>query len=287
MRRLSLLVARRLDGLLHGEHLGVLPGPGSEPAEARAYAPGDDVRRIDWAVTARTGETTVRTTVAERELETTVVLDLSGSMAFGTVSSEKRDLALGACAAFLHLSRGAGDRAAVLAATPDGIVALPARSGRDALRAALHVLTRIPRADGAGPGLAAALRRVLVPPRRRGLVVVVTDLLGPDDWAAPLRQVAARHDVVVVEVLDPRELVLPDAGALRLVDPETGRAVDVTLTRTVRERYALEAARRREERVAALRSAGVTHLSLRTDRDWLIDLAAGLALRRRTRAVRA
>src|SRR5688500_16323107 len=104
VRRLSLDVGRRLDGLLQGEHLGYLPGPGTEPAEARAYSPGDDVRRMDWAVTARTGAPHVRQAVAERELETTLLVDLTSSMSFGTVRSEKREVAVALGAAISHLA---------------------------------------------------------------------------------------------------------------------------------------------------------------------------------------
>ncbi|MDP9497687.1 MAG: DUF58 domain-containing protein, partial [Actinomycetota bacterium] len=120
-RRLHLEVGRRLDGLLQGAHLGLLPGPGSEPAEARTYVPGDDVRRIDWAVTARTQDLHVRETVAERELETTLIVDLSGSMAFGTAHWEKRSLAVSVAAAFAHLAQGPGDRVGALVLSAGGV----------------------------------------------------------------------------------------------------------------------------------------------------------------------
>lgn len=285
-RRLYLEVGRRLDGLLQGDHLGRLPGPGTEPAEARRYSPGDDVRRIDWAVTARTLETHVRDAVAERELETTLVVDLSGSMSFGTAHWEKRTLAVSAAAAFAHLAAGPGDRLGAVLLSPDGVRRLPARSGRQATLALLHVLLETPRGDGPGPGLADALRRVVDPPRRRGLVVVVSDLLDRDEWIAPLRRLGQRHDVVVAEVVDPRELTLPDVGVLRLVDPESGRELEVhTGSRRLRERYAAAAAARRAQHAASVRGAGAGHVVLRTDRDWLRDLATHLARRRRTRGV--
>jgi uncharacterized protein (DUF58 family) len=290
VRRLSLHVARRLDGLLQGEHLGFLPGPGSEPAEARPYGLGDDVRRIDWSVTARTGETHVRTTVSERELETTILVDLTGSMAFGTRTTEKRDLAISVTAAVLHLARGAGDRTGAVLLTPLGAKRIPPRAGRDAVLATLHAILHEPRADGAGPDLATALQGLLLPPRRRGLVVVVSDLLsgGTDpeavpSWQRPLALLGQRHDTMVVEVVDPRELTLPDVGTLRLVDPETGRQVDVATTRAVRERYAAAAAARRATHARAARSAGASHVALRTDGDWLVAFASFLQARRRTR----
>ncbi|MBC7373412.1 MAG: DUF58 domain-containing protein [Frankiales bacterium] len=291
VRRLSLQVAHRLDGLLQGDHLGYLPGPGTEPAEARAYAPGDDVRRIDWAVTARTGEPHVRQAVAERELETTLLVDLTASMSFGTARSEKREVAVALAAAVGHLASGPGDRlgAVVLG---EGVRRLPARSGRLAALALLHVLQTTRPGDGAGPSLQAGLEALVSPPRRRGLVVVVSDLqsaghvTGLDlPWARPLRQLAQRHDVVVVEVVDPRELELPAAGVMRLADPESGRHLEVqTGDRRLRERYAAAAAARRSGHAEAIRSAGAGHLLLRTDRDWLPPLAGFLAARRRLRA---
>ena len=287
-RRLRLDVARRLDGLLSGDHLGYLPGPGTEAAEARSYLPGDDVRRIDWAVTARTGSTHVRDAIAERELETTLLVDLTASMSFGTVRHEKRDLALAVAAAVMHLAGGPGDRVGAVVLSGDGLRRLPPRGGRDAALTLLHRLLQEPRADGAGPDLAAGLVAVLNPPRRRGLVVVLSDLLAPvgapPTWARPLRMLAGRHDVVVAEILDPRELSLPDVGMLRLVDPETGRHLEVqTRSTALRERYAAAAAGRRAGHAAEVRRAGAGHVVLRTDRDWLVDLATFLATRRRLR----
>ena len=286
VRRLCLQVAHRLDGLLQGDHLGYLPGPGTEPAEARAYSPGDDVRRIDWAVTARTGDPHVRQAVSERELETTLLVDLTASMSFGTVRTAKREVAVALAAAVGHLASGPGDRlgAVVLA---DGLRRLPARSGRQACLALLHVLQTSRPLQGAGPTLAEGLAAVLDPPRRRGLVVVICDLVGPGGtpWQDPLRRLAQRHDVVVAEIIDPRELELPSVGVLRMVDPETGRHLEVpTGNRRVRERYAEAAAAARAANAGAVRQAGAGHIVLRTDRDWLPDLARFLATRRRLRA---
>ena len=288
VRRLALQVSARLDGLLQGDHLGHLPGPGTEPAEARAYSPGDDVRRIDWAVTARTQAPHVRQSVAERELETTLLVDLTASMSFGTARSEKRDVAIALAAAVGHLASGPGDRLGAVVLS-DGVRRLPPRAGRSAVLALLHVLTSTRPVEGAGPTLAEGLHALANPPRRRGLVVVVSDLVGPagspPDWAAPLRRLAQRHDVVVAEVVDPRELELPSVGTLRLVDPESGRSLEVpTGDRRLRERYAAAAAARRAGWAAAVRSAGAGHLVLRTDQDWLPAFAGHLAARRRLRA---
>jgi len=289
-RRLYLTVVRAVDGVLQGDHLGVQAGPGGEPADTRAYQPGDDVRRLDWAVLARTGDAYVRTTRAERELETTLVVDLSPSMAFGTRGPGKRDLALTVAAAFSHLGGGAGDRLGAVVLSRDGLVRVPPRPARSAGPQLLQLLDRVVVGEGAAPSLGTALRAV--PTSRRGLVVVVSDLLdgsggAEPEWQRPLRLLAGRHDVVVVEVLDPREIELPHVGLLRVVDPESGRALDVpTGSPGLRRRYAQAAAERRAGHAAAVRSAGAGHLLLRTDGDWLKDLSAFLAVRRRVRAGR-
>ena len=291
VRRLHLDVARRLDGVLHGDHLGHLPGPGTEPDEARLYVPGDDVRRIDWSVTARAGDVHVRTPVSERELETTIVVDLTPSMAFGTARCEKRDVAVAVTAALAHLVRGPGDRVGAVVLS-DRVRAVPPRQGRDAGLALLQVL-QTTRPDDAADAvrLADGLASVAAQSRRRGLVAVVSDLLDGDPpgaepaWVTPLRRLGTRHDVVVVEVIDPRELELPSVGVLHLTDPETGRRLEVqTGDRRLRERYARAAAEQRAAHAAAVRKAGATHVVVRTDRDWLPDLARALAVRRRLRA---
>jgi len=129
LRKLELTVRRRLDGLLQGNHVGLVPGPGSEPGESREYHPGDDVRRMDWPVTARTTVPHIRETIADRELETWVVVDLSPSLDFGTARCEKRDLAVAATAAVAHLTGRGGNRIGALVTTGERVVRLPAQSG--------------------------------------------------------------------------------------------------------------------------------------------------------------
>lgn len=286
LRRLQLTVARRLDGLLHGDYQGLVPGHGSEPGETREYAPGDDVRRIDWNVTARTQVVQVRETVADRELELTLVLDLSPSLHFGTARSTKRDLAVAAATAVSLLAARAGNRIGALVTTGAGVVKLPPRPGRDALLGLLHRVATTEAVDGSGPtDLATALVMAAKAARRRGMVVVVSDFLTPAGWERPLRALAHRHDVLVFEVVDPRELELPDVGVLEMVDPETGRRrlID-TASASLRERYAAAAAEQRRAIAATVRRTGASHLVLRTDRDWLVELARFVAERRRMAA---
>ncbi|MEO3825106.1 DUF58 domain-containing protein [Actinomadura sp. B10D3] len=286
LRRLELTVTRRLDGLLQGDHLGLLPGPGWEPAEGREYVAGDDVRAMDWNLTARMTAPHVRDRVADRELETWVLVDATASMDFGTGRLEKRDLAVFAVAAAGFLTERTGNRLGARIVRDGGTRHLPARTGRAHLLALLGTLLAEPRgaAGRAAPSLGAGadlLRRT--GPRRRGLIVVVSDFLEEaSEWERPLRLLGARHQLLAVEVVDPRELALPDVGMLTLVDPETGRRREVpTASRRLRERYAAAAARQREEIAAGLRRAGAAHLRLRTDGDWVRDLVRHVLAQRR------
>jgi uncharacterized protein (DUF58 family) len=284
LRHLELLVAGRLDGVLAGEHQGRVRGVGSEVEDARPYVPGDDSRRIDWNATARLGGVHVRDTIADRELETWLVFDASASLDFGTARCEKRDLALAAAGAFAFVTTGPGNRIGAVVFDGAGAAILPPRGGRDGTLALLHTLGSRPRdTEGAG-SLAGALRRCRLAAPRRGLVVVVSDLLDGSEWPRELRAVAAKHDVVVAEVRDPREDELPPVGLLTLVDPETGRRVEVqTNSRRLRERFARAAAERRAASRDAVRRAGAAHLVLSTDRDWLTDLVRFTVARRRRR----
>ncbi|MCW2508715.1 MAG: uncharacterized protein JWR28_2932 [Modestobacter sp.] len=283
LHRLELTVRRRLDGLLQGDHLGLVPGSGSEAGDSRTYHPGDDVRRMDWPVTARTQVPHVRETIADRELETWAVLDLSASLDFGTANCEKRDLAIAGLAAVSHLTVRGGNRLGAVVTTGERVDRYPAMPGRLAADRLLRSVVATPRAAGGRRGdLTAALESLRRPPRRRGLVVVISDFLGDADWERPLRGLSARHELLAIEVVDPRELELADVGLLTVVDPETGQTLEVpTGNADVRRRFAEGAAAQREEIAAALRRTGAGHLRLQTDRDWLADVVRFVAHRRR------
>ncbi|HEY2763606.1 MAG TPA: DUF58 domain-containing protein [Pseudonocardiaceae bacterium] len=287
LRALELTVARRLDGLLQGNHLGLVPGPGTEPGEARTYQPGDDVRRMDWAVTARTTVPHIRETVADRELETWLAVDLSASLDFGTADCDKRELAVAACAAMAHLTRGGGNRVGAVVSTGAEVLRVPARGGLPHARGMIRRIAQLPRAaEGVRGDLAGTLELLRRPPRRRGLVVVISDFLGPRsgdvfDWERPMRGLSTRHDLIAIEVLDPRDLELPDMGAVVLADPETGRRKEVVTTPLLRREFAAAAAEHREDVAAALRACGAAHLTLRTDSDWVADMVRFAAFRKR------
>ncbi|WP_090070483.1 DUF58 domain-containing protein [Lentzea flaviverrucosa] len=282
LRMLELEVRRRLDGLLQGNHLGLVPGPGSEPGEARTYQPGDDVRRMDWAVTARTTIPHIRETVADRELETWLAIDLSPSLDFGTAACEKRDLAIAATAAVAHLTRGGGNRIGAAVSTGAENVRIPARGGLAHARGMIRKIAEIDRApEGTRGDLAALLEQLRRPPRRRGLIVVISDFLGEMEWQRPLRALSARHDIVAIEVVDPRDVDLPEVGTVVLSDPESGRQREVTASALLRKEFNAAAAEHRGEVAAGLRRAGAGHLVLRTDSDWIADTVRFVVARKR------
>jgi uncharacterized protein (DUF58 family) len=288
--RLQLNVTRRLDGLLHGDYLGLLPGAGSEPGEAREYRAGDDVRRMDWPVTARTTVPHVRTTIADRELETWLAVDLSPSLDFGTVGMLKRELAEGAVAAFAYLAGRGGNRIGAVVTEGGPAKAIPPRPGRGGARSLLRTVTSLPRGEGAG-NLAELIDKTRRHARRRGLAIVISDFLededDPSDWPRELRRLAVRQQVLCVEVLDPAELALPDVGVIDLMDPETGATVEVqTGNARFRARYAEAAAQQRARIADGIRSGGAGHLRLSTGSDWLRDIAAFIAQRRHLAAYR-
>jgi len=285
LRRLELVITHRLDGLLQGDYLGLLPGPGSEPGEGRPYQEGDDTRRIDWNLTARTNVAHVRDAVADRELETWMVVDCSASLDFGTATCEKRELAVAAVAAVGFLTARAGNRTGAVVLGPNGASRVPARPGRQAVRALVHSLITRPRGEeGARTDLGKGIELLLQPPRRRGLAVVVSDFLSAPGWERPLRALALRHQVLAVEILDPREMELPNVGYLTLVDPETGRRRAVhTASAGLRRRYAEAAVAQRASISSAIGATGARHLVLRTDRDWLRDIVGFVMSARRTR----
>ncbi len=288
LRRLEYVVRNKLDGLLLGSYLGLVPGPGSDPGESRQYYPGDDVRRMDWPVTARTMTPHVRQTIADRELETWLVVDLSPSLDFGTVNTEKRELVFAAATAITHLTTKSGNRIGAIVTNGEQTYRIPAVGGTNHARYLMRKIATTQRArSGKGNDLAQALELVRRPPRRRGMVVVISDFLGEPDWERPLRGLGDRHELLGIEILDPRELELPAAGLVTFVDPESGQQLEVqTSDRALRERYASAAQQQRVDIAGMLRRAGADHLRLRTDSDWLSDMVRFVVTRRRGVAVR-
>lgn len=279
LRALDVSIGRRMEGLLAGDYRSTLLGDGTELAQVRPYVPGDDdVRRIDWNVTARTGVPHVRVHLAERVLVTWLVLDTSASMHFGTADRRKADVAEGVAIAVGHIATRRGNRLGLVTFGDDDPRTIPPRQGRLGLLGLLASLHESSSADGRGAtGLGEALHRTGALARQRSAVIVVSDFRGPLDWRRSLLELAGRHDVVAVEVRDPREQELPNAGVLWLVDPETGRQVRAdTRSERLRSRFATAAAEERAVLARSLASVGARHVVLTTAGDWLRTFAVFL-----------
>jgi uncharacterized protein (DUF58 family) len=279
LRALDLEIARRIDGLLPGEHRTASVGDGMELAQIRRWEPGDDVRRIDWNATARTDEVQVRVDVAERALTSWLLLDVSPSMTFGTADRRKWDVAEGVALALAHVSSRRGNRVGVATFGASDSVTFRPRQGRAGLLGALLSVRREPAEERSGhTSVGAALEQLARVARQRALIAIVSDFRGVRDWRRPLLRLSSRHAVVVVEIRDPREQELPNVGHLWLVDPETGRKLHVdTGKRRLRERFAAAAAAERDELARELSQLGVPHLVLSTAGEWLRPLASFLA----------
>ena len=276
---LDLAMARRASGVLPGERRAPGVGAGTELFQLRPYEPGDDVRQLDAAASARTGIPHVRLQVPERALTTWLVLDVSPSMSFGTADRLKADVAEGVVLVLGRLAARRGGRVAMLTSGAHPQRFLPPRSGRGAL----PPLRRLVR-EGVAPdghhdpsALERTLRRVAQVARHAGLVVVVSDFRGPRNWRRAMAALRARHSVLAVEVRDPREGELPEVGHLALIDPETGERIEVdTHSARLRERFAAAEAEERANVAAELRRALAEHIVLTTDGDWLRSLGGRL-----------
>jgi uncharacterized protein (DUF58 family) len=276
---LDLPVARRTAGILPGDRRAAGVGSGTELAQLRAYQVGDDVRQIDAAATARTGEPHVRVHVPERTLTTWIVIDVSPSMAFGTADRLKSDVAEGVAHVIGRLAVRRAGRVGLLTFGAGRMRLIPPRGSRPALIGVRRTLAEGVAVDGQSDPLALAhavgrIGRIAVQP---GFVVIVSDFRDYRDWATPMGALRMRHSVLAVEVRDPREGTLPAVGRLALIDPETGERIEIDSNhRALRERFAAVERRRREEVASELRRLRVDHAVLSTEGDWLFELGRTL-----------
>ena len=287
LRRLEWQVIRRLDGRLQGDYRTVFRGSGVDVVDLREYQPGDDLRHIDWNVTARTDVPHVREYIEDRELTAWLLLDRSASMSFGPIERRKH-LVLAELAAIVAqlLSRGGNRIGAVLFDTTVEEVIRPA-SGRSQV---LRILSRLmdterPKAAAKTPtALAVPLRAALGIARRRSLIVIVSDFISEPGWEQALGQLAHKHDVVALQVVDRREFELPAVGMIYVEDAETGEQIFVDSTDPAFQRRLRAAADERQAALtAAARTAGIDLFTVSTDEDLVRALARVAQLRRRRR----
>lgn len=277
---LDVAISRLVRRALPGDRRAAGVGLGTELAQLRPYEIGDDVRHLDPAATARTGQPHVRLHVPERALTTWIVLDVSPSMAFGTTQRLKADLAEGVTLVFGRLGVRRAGSVGLVAFGAEQPRVLPPRGSKPGIVALRRMLAEGVAPDGQHDpdGLTGALRRVARLARQPGLVVVISDFRDQHRWERALGSLRVRHSVLAVEIIDPRETELPDVGHLAVVDPETGERVEIdTSSRRFRERFAQLERDRRDLLVREFRRLRIDHVSLSTGEDWLLALGRQLA----------
>ena len=287
IRRLELRTRARVEAAFSGQYRSVFKGRGMNFEEVREYQAGDEVRFIEWNVTARLGEVRgeayVKKFTEERELTVLLMVDISGSGDFGSVEQSKRELAAEA-ACVLAFSNN--DKVGLLLFSDHVELFIPPLRGR---RHALRIIREILffQAKGRGTDIAGALERLNRLIHRRSVVFLVSDFQA-EDYSKQLSIAGRRHDLVAMTLVDPREETLPDMGTVRLEDAETGEILEVaTGSAVVREAYAAAAVKRAEKLSQELRRASVDRVSLRTDRDWLPALQTFFKNRERRAGVKA
>ncbi len=285
LRRLEWTVLRRLDGAIHGNYRTLFRGFGLDLAELREYQYGDDVRHIDWNVTARTGQPYVRQFHEDREVTAWFLLDLSPSLDFGSSDVRKRGLSAEFVSVLARLLTRNGNRVGAMFYGDAVDTVIPARSGRAQVLHILHRMLTRPQRDGSGETdldefLQGAFR--FIP--RRSLVFVVSDFISRPGWAPALARLTQRHEVIAVRLYDPLEMEWPDLGLVLIRDAETGEQLHVdTHEPGFRKRFAAAATRRENELRAGFAQAGVDVLELATD-DALIDAVMRFADLRKRRS---
>lgn len=279
LRALDITIGRRMSGLLSGDYRSKALGLGTELAQVREYQPGDDVRQIDWNVTARTTIPHVRVQAADRVLTTWLMLDTSPSMGFGTAERRKYDVAEGVAIAVGQVSTRHGNALGVMSFGSPESRTIPPGQGRKGMLGLLTALREEPgHAAGGATSLGSAIQSLNRIAGHSRLIVLVSDFRGPRDWADSLVELCGRHAVMAVEIRDPREQELPNVGELWLVDPETGRQLRVdTRSKKLRERFASAAADERTEVARLVGRAGAQHVVLSTQGDWLRTFAGFLS----------
>ncbi len=291
VRRLQIRTRRRVDDLFAGEYHSAFLGKGIEFAEVREYAPGDDVRDIDWNVTARAGKPFIKRYIEERQLTVMLMIDASASGLFGTIAKTKHRLIAETGAAIAYTALRNNDRVGLLRFSDEIDLYLPPKKGpRHMMRTLRELLGGEP--AGAGTAFVRALETMGSVLHQRSIIFLASDFLPPpgasvDDLARPLAVLSRRHDVIALRATDPRERTLPKVGLVELADPETGeRVLFDTSSRKLRRRHAELAAEQRRESDRLLARTGVDVIDLSTDRPFGIELEHYFRMRERRRTRR-
>jgi uncharacterized protein (DUF58 family) len=280
IRRIQIRTRHIINDLLAGQYESVFKGQGMEFKEVREYVPGDDIRSIDWNVTARTGSPHVKLLAEERELTVMLVVDASGSERFGSEGRFKNELAAEFCAVMAMSAIRNNDKVGLVMFTDDVELYVPPSKGRShVLRVIREVLFFEP--AGKGTNIPGALHFLNGVTKRRAVVFVVSDFLA-DDYDAALRVASKRHDVIAVNVSDPREAELPDAGLAAVVDPETGEEVLLdTSSHEVRTAYAQAALAHAKRRDEVFRRNRIDAINISTHQPYVDEIHRFFRMRER------
>jgi len=284
LRRLEWRVIRRLDGQLQGDYRTLLRGSGIDVTDMREYELGDDVRHIDWNVTARMDAPYVRTFLEDRELTAWLLLDRSPSMGFGPVERSKEAVLIEVATALARLLTRSGNRVGAILYNNTIERTIPPRNGRNqVLRLTHHLLKPAAESQGA-TNLARLIHAGAGVARRRSLMFVISDFISAPGWERELSLLSERHEVVAIRLVDPGELELPDAGVIVVEDAETGELLSVdTSDPAFRRRFHEVATAREAELRATAKHAGVPLYDISTEDDLVRALVRIVASRRRQR----
>lgn len=289
LRRVEWTVIRRLDGLLQGEYRTLFRGHGMDLADIREYEPGDDVRYIDWNVSARMDTPYVRQYLEDREVTAHFLLDLSPSVDFGTINTLKRDQLVDFVAVLARLLTRHGNKIGAVLYAGKVERTIPAGSGKLQVLRLLHEVTSLPRLQSAPyTSVSDLMEHALRTIKRRSLVFLVSDFFTAPGWDRPLGMLARRHEVVAVRLEDPRERELPDIGMVILNDAETGESIHVdTHNAKFRKRFEAVVQNREAELRQAFSRSGVDVLTLSTEEDLVGAVLRFAILRKQRRGMRA
>jgi uncharacterized protein (DUF58 family) len=267
VRRIQIVARRQVNDLLAGEYLSAFKGRGMEFESVREYVPGDDIRTIDWNVTARSNAPHVKTFCEERELTVFLAIDVSASSFFGSKRLSKLETAVEIAAVLMFASLKSNDKVGLIFFADEVLRFVPPRKGRgNVLRLIREMLAVEPVKKETNIGKALEyLQRIQ---RRRCVVFLLSDFIG-EGWLSPLSIASSKHDCIAVTISDPREAELPDMGIISLQDAETGRVLEVdTRIPRIRQWFATQARAREAKLVESLRSAQVDRLDIRTDQPY-------------------
>ena len=285
LQRLDWHVVRRLDGMLQGDYGSLFMGGGLDFADLREYQVQDDIRHIDWNVTARMNTTYVRQYIEDREITAWFLLDLSPSMAFGALGRHKESVMVDFVGVLARLLTRNGNRVGAIMYDNNVEATIPPRGGRNQV---LRLINDIQRRQPSHSGTMTDLVKLLEPAfnsiKRRSLIFLVSDFICSPGWDEPMDRLNRKHDLLAVRLWDPREVDLPDVGVVLVEDSETGVQLSVdTRDRGFRRRFN-EAARRRESELSqTFKRAGVDELSLSTEEDLVLAILRFASLRGRAR----